>query len=95
MTKHTQIILPNGDIKEIRSTPGAAPLVWINGILQPPLSKKMVPWTPWFAWYPVKDLQGNWHWLKRIYRKVGNTYVDQDDWTWYYYATIFHVLADE
>lgn len=53
------------------------------------------PWNPWFAWRPVKDIHGAWHWWERVYRKTGNTYPDQEDWTWYYYGTIFDVLKDE
>ena len=95
MTTRTVTKLVNGDIKEIQTIPGAEPLVWINGVLQPPSEKKKIPWTPWFAWRPVKDLRGNWHWLETVYRKVGNTYVDYDDFTWHYYGTIFDVLENE
>jgi len=45
------------------------------------------PWKEWYAWYPVKDIYGKWHWREPMFRKVGNTYVDHDDWTWYYYIT--------
>jgi hypothetical protein len=44
-------------------------------------------WEPWFAWHPVKDMNGRWRWREHIYRKVGNTYIDHDDYTWYYYLT--------
>lgn len=23
-------------------------------------------WWPWFAWYPVQDLDGHWRWLRRV-----------------------------
>lgn len=50
-------------------------------------------WCPWYAWFPVFDVRGNIQWCTTIYRTVGNTYVDQEDWTWYYYGTVFDVLA--
>lgn len=49
-------------------------------------------WEKWRAWYPVKDIHGKWHWRKEIYRVRGNTYVDYDNWSWYYYGTVFDVL---
>ena len=51
-------------------------------------------WEIWFAWRPVKDIHGRWHWLKDIYRILGNTYVDHTDWAWYYYGTAFDLLND-
>lgn len=30
------------------------------------LRKKDGVWRTWFAWHPVKDEYGNWHWLERI-----------------------------
>jgi hypothetical protein len=30
---------------------------------------KRTDWKPWFAWYPVKDLQGNYLWLKKVYKR--------------------------
>lgn len=50
-------------------------------------------WERWYAWYPVTDIHGCRHWREHIYRKIGNTYVDYDDWTWYYYGTIIDVLG--
>ena len=50
-------------------------------------------WKPWYAWCPVKDIHGVWHWRKDIYRLRGNTYVDHEDWAWYYYGTVFDVLG--
>lgn len=49
-------------------------------------------WERWYAWRPVKDLHGSWHWRREIYRMRGNTYVDHDDWPWYHYGTDFDVL---
>jgi hypothetical protein len=49
-------------------------------------------WEPWFAWYPVKDINKRWRWRREIYRIAGNTYVDHDNWRWYYYGTEFDVL---
>lgn len=44
-------------------------------------------WERWWAWRPVRDVYGNWHWRVPLFRLVGSTYVDHDDWTWYYYMT--------
>lgn len=49
-------------------------------------------WTLWFAWRPVKTVADKWVWRQWIYRSVGNDYVDQEDWTWYFYADAFDVL---
>lgn len=49
-------------------------------------------WEPWYAWRPVRDIHNNWHWLHRVYRITGNTYMDQEDWRWYHYGTILDVL---
>lgn len=109
MTTSTKRKLPNGDEIEIRTNAGAAPIVFLNGVLQPrglykvvfgrdglPNAIKNEPrkWTSWFAWRPVKTISGRRVWLKRIYRTVGNTYVDHDDWPWYYYGDDFDVLKD-
>lgn len=51
------------------------------------------PWKPWFAWRPVK-LHGKRVWMKKIYRRSINTYVDMDDWTRYEYGNIFDVIKD-
>ena len=51
-------------------------------------------WESWYAWRPVRDEHGSWHWLKDVYRLRGNTYVDQEDWAWYYYGTVFDILDD-
>jgi len=52
------------------------------------------PWKPWFAWRPVK-VKDKRIWMKKIYRRCINTYVDMDDWTRYEYGTIFDVIKDE
>jgi len=49
-------------------------------------------WEGWYAWRPVRDTHGEWHWLDQIYRLRGNTYVDANDWPWYHYGTVFDVL---
>lgn len=50
-------------------------------------------WCEWFAWHPVK-VHGNRVWLKTVYRRKINTYVDMDNWARYEYGTIFDVLTD-
>ena len=49
-------------------------------------------WQKWYAWRPVKDIHGQWHCFKEVYHLPGNTYVDREDWSWYYYGTVFDVL---
>lgn len=104
MTTYTTTKLPNGDIVEVRTNVGATPLVFVNGILQTTDDAKKyhkyatdtrLPWMEWFAWRPVKDIHGEWHWWETVYRKIGNTYVDHDDFTWYHYGTLFDVLENE
>lgn len=51
------------------------------------------PWKPWFAWRPVR-FKGKRVWMKKIYRRSINTYVDYDDWTRYEYGDIFDVIKD-
>lgn len=51
------------------------------------------PWKPWFAWRPV-TVNGKRVWMKKIYRRSINTYVDHDDWTRYEYGTIFDVIKE-
>ena len=50
-------------------------------------------WREWFAWRPVK-VHGEWVWMKTVYRRCLNTYVDYDDWKRYEYGNIFDVLKD-
>ena len=52
-----------------------------------------MPWKKWFAWYPVL-VHGQRTWLRTVYRRKINTYVDMDDWARYEYGTIFDVLTD-
>jgi len=109
MTTITKRKLTNGDEIEIRTNAGAAPIVFVNGVLQPrglykvvfgrdglPNAVKNEPrrWASWFAWWPVTTISGRRVWWERIYRSRGNTYVDHDDWTWYYYGDDFDVLRD-
>jgi hypothetical protein len=51
-------------------------------------------WKKWFAWHPVK-IHGRSVWLKTVYRRCINTYVDMDNWKRYEYGTIFDVLRNE
>lgn len=55
---------------------------------------EVMPWKIWFAWYPVKSVSGERVWLKKIYRRCINTYVDHDDWTRYEYGNIFDVINE-
>jgi hypothetical protein len=51
-------------------------------------------WKEWFAWRPVKTVAGETIWWTTVYRQLGNTYSDQEDFNWYYYGTIMDVLKD-
>lgn len=51
------------------------------------------PWKEWYAWRPVK-VNDKRVWLKKVYRRSINTYVDHDNWTRYEYGTVFDVLKD-
>lgn len=57
--------------------------------------KSQREWTLWFAWRPVQTVAGKRVWLATVYRKIGNDYSDMDDWTWYYYGTVFDALKDK
>ena len=67
----------------------------MDEVQQGPVARKIetMPWKPWFAWRPVK-IKGKRIWMKKIYRRSINTYVDQDDWTRYEYADMFDVLKE-
>jgi hypothetical protein len=51
------------------------------------------PWQQWFAWYPVK-MRGEWVWLRKIYRRNHDAYVDNGKWTRQEYGTMFDVIKD-
>ena len=51
------------------------------------------PWQEWFAWHPVK-VHGKRKWMKKVFRRRINTYVDMDDWTRYEYGTVFDAIKD-
>lgn len=59
-----------------------------------PRKTELGAWQEWFAWRPIK-MKGKYVWLKKIYRRCINTYVDHDDWTRYEYGTIFDALKNE
>ena len=48
-------------------------------------------WQEWYAWRPVK-VHGKRVWLKKVFRRCINTYVDHDDWKRYEYGTAFDVI---
>lgn len=51
------------------------------------------PWEKWFAWRPV-TVKGKRAWMKTVYRRRINTYVNYDDWARYEYGDIFDVLKE-
>lgn len=53
-------------------------------------------WEEWYAWYPVKDVHGIRHWLKKIYRRYN--WAKSSSFPFgkeYDYGTLFDVLAEE
>ncbi len=60
-----------------------------------PRKRTVSSWKPWFAWRPVKTVGDQKVWLRAIYRRKINTYVDMDDWSHYEYATLFDVLKGD
>lgn len=74
-----------------------APKMSFNGAayLKPGVARKIItgPWVKWFAWYPVR-VHNKRTWLKTIYRRKINTYVDVEHWARYEYGTIFDVLTN-
>jgi hypothetical protein len=55
---------------------------------------EMLPWQKWFAWRPV-TIKGRRVWMKTVYRRCINTYVDFDDWSHYEYGDMFDILKEE
>jgi hypothetical protein len=53
-----------------------------------------MPWHIWFAWKPVTTISNERVWLKKIYRRKINTYVDFDDWSRYEYGNMFDILNE-
>jgi hypothetical protein len=72
---------------------------WIKDMIiydRPPVENLLTvghKWEQWFAWRPVRTIKGKIVWLETVYRLQGNTYVDHDDWAWYYYADVFDYLS--
>lgn len=58
------------------------------------VEKSQREWRAWFAWRPVRTVSGELVWWCTVYRKLGNDYTDMEDWSWYYYGTVFDVLAE-
>lgn len=50
------------------------------------------PWQPWWAWRPVRTVSNRVVWCARVYRVLGNDFVDYDDWSWYHYADDFDLI---
>ncbi len=67
----------------------------MDQVQQGPVARKTVthPWKAWFAWRPVK-IKGKNIWMKKVYRRKINTYVDMEDWTRYEYGDMFDVLKE-
>ena len=110
MTTSTIRKLETGDEMEVRTNVGAAPIVFINGVLQPrelyrvfidsdglPNAKKIIlsKWQPWFAWRPVTTVGGDRVWCRKIYRKAHQHYDGVQVWHTYEYGTEFDILRNE
>ena len=50
------------------------------------------PWQSDFAWKPVRDIHGQWHWLCRVYKREKNRIVYPHQG--YEYGTAFDILKD-
>jgi len=50
------------------------------------------PWQTEFAWKPVRDIHGQWHWLRPVYKREKNRLVWPHQG--YEYGTAFDVLKD-
>lgn len=58
--------------------------------------KEQPVWEEWYAWHPVKDIHGERHWLKKIYRRYNwAKSTEQPFGKEYDYGTIFDVLSQE
>ena len=58
--------------------------------------KERPMWEEWYAWYPVKDIHGQRHWLKKVYRKYNwAKSTEQPFGKNYDYGTIFDVLNND
>lgn len=55
---------------------------------------EIAPWQRWFAWHPVTTINGQRMWMRTVYRRCVNTYVDYDNWKRYEYADIFDVIGE-
>lgn len=55
--------------------------------------REVGPWKEWYAWRPVK-VKGKRVWLKKVYRRCINTYVDHDDWKRWEYGNVFDVIKE-
>lgn len=56
---------------------------------------KRGPWEKWFAWYPVKLINGQWKWMTMIYRRCHYHRFDIDILQVWFYGTVFDVIKFE
>lgn len=49
-------------------------------------------WRKWWAWRPVKDIHGQWHWAKTVYRRDFSDVLTR--YEKYEYGTLFDVLKE-
>jgi hypothetical protein len=49
------------------------------------------PWEKFFAWRPVK-VHNKRVWLKTVYRRCINTYVDYNNWKRWEYGNLFDIV---
>ena len=60
-----------------------------------PRKQEVSPWKGWFAWHPVTLVNGERVWLKKVFRRCINTYVDYDNWKRYEYGSLFDVIKGD
>jgi len=80
MTTTTVYNLADGSVVELKTNPGAAPIVFLNGVIQQPgtyslsgtnvifdTPQKTWQWQQHYAWLP-KRINGKWYWFTYVYR---------------------------
>lgn len=57
-------------------------------LTQPQFGDPSAPWCHWFAWFPVRTVDGRFAWLRSIYRRRYHTkpHLDGPQFKWWVYA---------
>lgn len=103
MTTTTVYNRPDGSTVELKTNPGCAPMVFLNGVLQQTGSYSLSgtnvifndskpllsDWDPWYAWRPVR-INGKWYWFTKVYRR----FLSSPGGGFYKYGDTFDILKD-